>query len=165
MTQNKANPKNFKLGDMLEHASVERCAERGCRFLIGKNKVRIIKCAKLGSATKIDPSLPMSDYLVFSKSGRFIIGVVELKSGGYKISHVRSQLKNGARNALLLSKDIPDYDNAHIFLILVRKRSLKRIDEQRLLNPLYVNGIKCKIHTCYCGSKFANLVTRPPCLR
>jgi len=122
-----------------------------------------VDCAKIKSPA-FDRSLPMCDYLAFSPQNKSFLGVVEIKSGSYKVNHVRSQLEKGANRALLITKSMRGFKNARMFLVLVRNRSLKRIDEQRLLKPVLVNGLKCKIHACGCGTRLSSVLERSPCL-
>jgi len=105
----------------------------------------------------------MSDYLVFSRMPGSFMCIVEIKSGKFKTAKVISQLANGARHALLITKKLPSLGSRPVLLVLVADRAGSDLDQKRLQHIVRVNGLKCKIYPCPCGSRLANIVKNPPC--
>lgn len=146
----------------LEHALVQRCAERSCKLLIRKEGAHILKCDMLNPSMGLARGIPMSDFLVFLKQIDSFMLAVELKSGKLKVDKARTQLVNGARLAIRLAKELPDFRSGNVFLLLVANDFGNDLDQRRLKDPVSLNGAKYEIHTCSCGSKLSIMVNSKP---
>jgi len=144
----------------LEHALVKRCVERSCTLHIRPGEARILKCDLLNNPVGFNRNMPMSDFLVFSRSRSSFMGPVEIKSGKFRVDKVRSQLENGAKHALYLSKGLPGFRSSHLLLVLVASRFGNELDQIRLRDPVQINGARYTIRPLRCGSKLADIVKR-----